>query len=358
MKQSHPGEGAQKPSSKKTAGRIALAVLLALLLLAAAAYWYYHSKVGLLDYDDGRTAAGSIDESASDLLEDAAAMEQATAGLDEKDAVGAEGDILVDKDVVNILLIGTDERTRDFSENARGDTCMLLSINTKTTPATLTLVSFERGMGVPILDGQYAGQWDWLTHTFRYGGADLLMQEIRENFKLDVNYYVRVNFNTFKAGIDAVGGVDVELTEAEAKYFRDGAGWDLHAGLNHLDGEQALGYARLREIDSDWSRIVRQRNVVQAAIYQTRSLSILEINSLLDTMLPLVKTNLTEAKITELLLLAPQLRGMTAAQMTIPAKDTYGSMTGMGGRRMFAVDFDANARLLRQALYGVAEDGE
>lgn len=61
-------------------------------------------------------------------------------------------------------------------------------------------------MGVPILEGKYKGQYDWLTHTFRYGGADLMMREVRECFKVDVERYIRVNFTTFKKGIDSVGG--------------------------------------------------------------------------------------------------------------------------------------------------------
>lgn len=148
-------------------------------------------------------------------------------------------------------MIGTDERTAEFNTNARGDACLLFSIYKAS--GTIHLVSFERGMGVPILEGEYEGQYDWLTHTFRYGGADLMMEEIQECFKVDVTHYIRVNFNTFVAGIDAIGGVNIELTQAEVEYINRAASeknniQHVSVGKNHLNGETALSYARCRKL--------------------------------------------------------------------------------------------------------------
>lgn len=354
-------------SKKRTVVLVLAFVLAAILLLGAIGLFYYHSKIQLLQYDDGTLETqGTIDENDEELLAESAAMEQQTAGLEEKEIVEAEGEIFGDEDVFNVLLIGTDERTKDFSDNARGDTCMLLSINKETM--AVKLVSFERGMGVPILSGYYEGQYDWLTHTFRYGGADLMMREIRECFKIDVDRYVRVNIYTFMQLVDSVGGVDIDLTQEEADYINHpegtyGAGHikemnvadqvqEVTVGVNHLNGATAMLYARCRYIDNDWHRVERQRNVIQAAINQTKELSLLELNSLLDEVLPLVQTNLTEEEITSLLLLAPKYQGVTLDQMTLPAEGTYGSMVGMGGRSMFAPDFNQNAQILRTFIYG------
>ena len=220
----------------------------------------------------------------------------------------------------------------------------------------MKLVSLERGMGVPILDGRYNGQYDWLTHTFRYGGADLMMREVRECFKVDVERFIRVNFATFKQGIESVGGIDVTLTAAEADYINKYApGSGCIAGLNHLNGKTALEYARYRKIDSDWHRVERQRNVIQAVVTKTKDLGITELNDLLNNVLPLVQTNLTKLEITELLLLAPKYRGATMQQMTIPIKGSYGGMRGLGGRSLFSVDFDTNAKALREFIYGETE---
>lgn len=346
---------------------VAVAVLAVIALLVAAGVFYYKSKIGLLQYSDGTLSEqGSVDESDEELLAESAAMEEALKELEEKQAIEAEGEIFGDEDVFNILLIGTDDAGKEFSNNARGDTCMLMSINKETM--AVELISFERGMGVPILDGVYKGQYDWLTHTFRYGGADLMMREIRECFKIDVQHYVRVNIYTFMQLVDSVGGIDIQLTQEEADYINhpegtygehhirqtgvEGKVQTVTPGVNHLNGATAMMYARCRYIDSDWQRVQRQRNVIQAAIYQTQNLNLLELNSLLDEVLPMVQTNLTETEITSLMLLTPRYQGITLDQMTIPANGTYGSMRGMGGRSMFAVDFNQNAQILKEVIYG------
>lgn len=335
--------------------KVVIAVSLALLLFLTSGVIFYLSKLNLLQFSDGKiTWNGSIDETDSETLEEASRMDEAIADLEEKDAVDATGDIYKDKNYFNILLIGTDDRTKNFSNNARGDTCMILSIGKK--DGSMKLVSLERGMGVPILDGKYKGQYDWLTHTFRYGGADLMMREVRECFKVDVERYIRVNFNTFKQGIDAVGGIDINLTAAEAGHINKYTKRNIYtSGINHLDADASLTYARCRKIDSDWHRIERQRNVIQAVVTKTKDLSITELNDLLNNVLPLVQTNLTKLEITELLLLAPKYRGVAIQQMTVPIKDSYGGMKGLGGRSLFAVDFDTNAKALREFIYGVTD---
>lgn len=333
---------------------VIVSIVLAVLLLLTSGVVFYLSKLNLIKFSDGKIIwNGSIDETDSETLEEASRMDEAIAGLEEKDSVDATGDIYKDKNYFNILLIGTDEHTERFNDNARGDSCMILSIGKK--DGSMKLISLERGMGVPILEGRYEGQYDWLTHTFRYGGADLMMREVRECFKVDVERYIRVNFATFQKGIESVGGIDITLTAAEAEYINEHLGRNYYAGQNHLDGAAALRYARCRKIDSDWHRIERQRNVIQAVVTKTKDLSITELNDLLNNVLPIVQTNLTKLEITELLLSAPKYRGVVMQQMTIPIKGSYGGMKGMGGRSLFSVDFETNAKALREFIYGVTD---
>ena len=134
-------------------------------------------------------------------------------GLSEQEMILSQSEIFKDSDVFNILLLRTDERTKEFNTNARADSIMLLSINKKTNE--LHLIIIERGMGVPILDGAYKGQVDWITHCFRYGGAELMLKEVSKCFKVDVSHYARVSFHAFEQLIDSVGGVDIELTQSE-----------------------------------------------------------------------------------------------------------------------------------------------
>lgn len=342
----------------KRSVKIIIAIVLVIVLLLASGTLFYLSKLNLLQFSNGKFSwNGSIDENDSDVIDEASRMDEAIAELDEKASVDATGDIYTDKNYFNILLIGTDERSEDFSNNARGDTCMIMSLGKK--DGSMKLISLERGMGMPILNGKYKGQYDWLTHTFRYGGADLMMREVRECFKVDIERYVRVNFTTFEKGIESVGGIDISLTAVEAKYVNTYTGRNIYtAGSNHLDSTAALVYARCREVDSDWHRIERQRNVIQAVVTKTKDLSVTELNDLLNSVLPLVQTNLTRLEITELLLLAPKYRGVTIQQMTVPISGSYGGMRGMGGRSLFSVDFDSNAKALREFIYGVAVNGD
>jgi LCP family protein required for cell wall assembly len=340
-------------------GKLLLIILLVIFLLiftvVALAYGYYRSKIGLLQADPPVTETLSASDEAQ-VNDDAQDYVDEIVGVlgtePEVEATEATAPVAEDGDVINILLIGTDERKKEYSTNARGDTCILLSVNSHGDHPVISLVSFERGMGVPILSGQYQGQWDWLTHSFRYGGADLMLQEIRYCFKVDVDHYVRINFNAFEKGIDAIGGVTVYFDEAEATYFRDGhINYDIYPGYNHLNGKDALAYARLREIDSDWQRIQRQREVIFAAMDQVKGMDLAQIDSLCNYLMSLVRTNVPESVITRLLLLAPSLPNAEFQQLTIPQKGTYGGMTGMGGRPLFAVDFETNTRILHEFLY-------
>lgn len=278
-----------------------------------------------------------------------------------------KGDVYKDPDVVNILLLGTDERTTRFNSNARSDSMILVSIHRRNH--TVKLASFERGTGVPILEGEYKGEYDWLTHCFRYGGADLVMEEIQACYLLDCSHYVRTNIRAFMKLIDVVGGVDIYLTDKEADYINHWYNYayatnhvkemsirnDLHSvvvGRNHLNGATAMLYARCRALDNDFGRMKRQRVVMQAIFNQIKDLSIPELNNMLNTMLPLIQTNFSRGELATLALEVPNIMSGNFDTMQLPEAGSYGSMTGMEGRRLFAPDFQKNAADLKQFLYG------
>lgn len=339
---------------RKKTGRIVAAVAVAAVLaVVAVVFVFVKGKLNLIQYDDGKVEsegtilAGEEDEIDLDL-----------SGLDSVDPQGIpSGQIYSNESVINILLLGTDEYSKEFSDNARSDSMLLLSIDKE--KKTAKLVSLERGMGVPILEGSYKGQYDWLTHCFRYGGADLVMQEVRECFRVDVNHFVRVNFYAVSEIVDLLGGIDVNLTQAEADYINShgdplGRGDEVQAvtaGENHINGVTALSYARCRSIDSDWQRVKRQQTVIQACVNRLKNADMATLNRLLDQILPMVRTNFTQWEITQLMMLAPDFLGVQFERMTLPASGTYGSMVGMGGRSMYAPDFSENAKILRQFLY-------
>lgn len=333
--------------------KIFTAFLFLLLLLVGTVVGFVWSKLNLIDYDDGTLKGEDPLPEQTESLEETVEPEQLVdiSGLEISETLPVipSKEIEEKDDVVNILLLGTDERTGYLSEAARSDSMILVSINK--TDKTVKLVSLERGMGVPVLEGEYEGQYDWLTHMFRYGGADLVCKTVEHCFRVEVDHYVRVNFTTVQTVVNAIGGVSVYLSDAEAAYM--GALYPgLVPGVNALNGEEALSYARLREIDSDWQRVERQRKVILGAVEALKSASLTQLNDLLDQTLPLIQTNMTKLDIAELMLYAPNFLQSTFDQMTIPKAGTFGGMTGMGGRGLFAVDFEVNSQILYDFLYG------
>jgi len=125
-------------------------------------------------------------------------------------------------------------------------------------------------MAIKMTDGPYKGSYEWLTNAQRWAGPIAVMQEMENNFKIELDRYVRVNFNTVEVVVDAIDGLNLELTEAEVKYLKKTREWDFVVGMNNLNGWQALQYARLRGADDDWHRMERQRKCIMAVVNQLK----------------------------------------------------------------------------------------
>jgi LCP family protein required for cell wall assembly len=350
---------------KKKVFRLLLILLILVVTLFGLLGLYVKNKLDLIQYDDGsRKNNATVSEPIlpPEDIENDDDLSIKVDDLPEVDDVPApELEIFGDDDILNVLILGTDERSDEFSDNARADCIMLASLNEKEPSGKL--ISLERGMGMVMYGGMYEGKIDLLTHCFRWGGADLMLKEIQEYFKVDVEKYVRFNFNAVIKIVDALGGVDIELSKNEAAalntsnpYLSDGASEmqrDLTEGLNHLNGTTALAYARLRKWDSDWQRIGRQRNLVQACVDQMKCIDIITLNQLCDDVLPLIQTNFTQGELLQLLLKAPDYIGLTFDQMTVPIdRDTMGGVGTFTGGGAFAPDYELNARAIHEFIYG------
>ena len=333
-----------KPNGKKKALLITGIVVGVLLVLVLAAVLFINGKFSLLNrsasYGTSSLTPGEEELSFEHLnLDDIDIMKNGG------NITPPDGDVNVNSDITNILLIGSDERSDDISSSARADSIMLLSINSRTN--TWKLASFERGVGVSIPDH---GD-DWLTHTFAYGGPDLLMKTIQDYYKVDVSKYVRINFTIFETGVTDIGGVKVDMTEAEADYMNQIAGEDKwQEGPAVLDGPTALVYARMRHLDSDWNRVERQRKIMQAAANQIATLSPAKINLIADKLLPMLETNLTNGELWQLAFKMPALLHSSAGQMTVPEKENSWGIQLDDGRTVIGCDFAATAEQLNNFL--------
>ena len=365
----------EKVSTGKKIGRVILIVILVLVLLLGAVAAFVWSKLDKLTYhepakqndkvsvvetvpmatDSDMNFEETVAETVADVLDETEPQET----LDDSDLVMVEApnytnsDVFRDKDVINILLMGTDERTEGFVEACRSDVNILVSINK--AEKTVKLVSFSRGIAIKMLDGPYKGSYEWLTNAQRWAGPIAVMQELENCFKIELDRYVRVNFNTVMTVVDEIDGIDMELTEAEVKFmnkYRKGW-WDLQVGMNTLDGLQALTYARLRGIDTDWSRIQRQRKCILAVIEKLKGSSFSTLNDLCNEVLPMIQTNLTKKEIAELILYSPKFLESEFGQMTIPyGEKGYGGIKCFSGVTGWALNYEKENKVLHEFLFG------
>lgn len=279
-----------------------------------------------------------------------------------------------DRNITNIMLVG--QNWREDEQNKLSDTMILCSINRKTK--TMTMVSFLRDLYVPL--PAYAGHGPGrnrinvcyaLGSTWKRsaeGGMEMLALCIEQNFGIHVDHTIEVGFEAFTGIIDGFGGVEVEVTEAEAKYMTEEIGYigDIEPGLQTLDGAETLAYARIRKIDGDRQRAARQRTVITALIEKCRDLTVWELHSAAEYCLPFIVTNMTNTEITNYLFeLLPMLKDLKLYSLTCPAdNDTLpGSMWGktidLYGYQSYVIECNTalNGRYLRYAL-GIGEPEE
>lgn len=237
--------------------------------------------------------------------------------------------LLNSQDVFNILLVGADTRGSGFE--GRSDSMIILSINRRTQK--IHMVSLARNLVVGI---QGHGN-TLLDFAYSWGGMPLMLQTINNNFHLKLENYLVINFSGFKKAIDYCGGIDIALTSAEVHYmylaFPNGA---FKVGANHLNGEQTLVYARMREIDSDYSRTARQRKVINNLIAKLKVKSPVEIDALMRKVLPLMRTNLSNASLLELSIAALQFKSYPISQLMLPISTSNTTIAGANGEKNIA----------------------
>ncbi|MFI8687526.1 LCP family protein [Rossellomorea sp. NPDC077527] len=165
-------------------------------------------------------------------------------------------------DNVSILFIGVDEsEKRNFGSNTRSDALMLATLNNDTK--SVKLVSIPRDSYTYIPEVGYKTK---INHAHAFGGPKATIETVEELFNLPVDYYVKMNFNAFIDVVDALEGIEVDVPyEMEEQNSEDEQGAiHLEEGLQSLDGEQALAFARTRKADSDIERGKRQQEIMKA----------------------------------------------------------------------------------------------
>jgi len=260
-------------------------------------------------------------------------------------------------DWLNILLLGTD--SRGDTKYLRTDTMIVLSINSKTNRMKLTSIMRDIWVQIPGYGGQK------LNAACVYGGPELTIRTINENFRLNIQKYALVNMQCLVQIVDSLGGIELDVTPAESSAIRrlnassvgakDGSGKYISdavpAGENVLlNGKQVLAYSRIRKSDSDYARTSRQRNVLVAIAKKLQSVSVLRLAGIVTTALQYVETNLGFNEIMDIASVGTKTDLSKLSEFRIPADGTYDS--GMSGNTWcIKPDFDANAEALHAFIY-------
>ena len=259
--------------------------------------------------------------------------------------------------VINILLIGND--SREDGEDGRSDAMILVSVSSKTGKKLFTSLLRDIYVSIPGHDDNR------LNAAYSIGGPELLMQTVEENFDIPVNRYVLVNFDAFAGVVDAVGGVDLDLTNDEVKWVNAYLneynllhGQDIKTGYMdenasgnlHLNGPQALAYTRNRKIGTDFGRTERQRKVINAVIEALPSALMTNGPEVIDEFCGHLTTNLTKSECYMLALQGWKLKLYERSSGSIPLEGTWGDMRTRG-MAVLDIDFDKNKAYLQENLY-------
>ncbi len=196
--------------------------------------------------------------------------------------------------ITNILLIGVDGNA---NESSRSDSMMLVSLDYMHMKIKMTSFLRDSWVNIPSKNTYHK-----LNAAYAYGGSQLITDTIEYNFKVDIDHYIKVDFEMFTEIIDRLGGIDIEVTESEAKFITKTTRYTLSPGESvHLDGAKALVYSRIRKLDSDYMRTFRQRKVITAIINKIRKTSPSELINIFRNVLPLLETDLNPIELTGLL---------------------------------------------------------
>lgn len=228
------------------------------------------------------------------------------------------------RSTVNILVLGTDLPLPGTGDLGRCDSTTLLSLNLLT--GQIKAISFERGISIYIPS---IWSYDLLTHVYSHEGATGMVNAIETNFGVDIDGYVQINFDTFPQVVDAIGGVDIDLTDEEVTalnnegYIYAGVWTQAYVtpGRNHLNGHDTLEYARLRAVDDNFGRQQRQRTVMQAMLKQVRKLTLFQMNQAANKILSLIHTNLPKMTLVRLMLNSVKFVGADLQQLQVPEKN-------------------------------------
>lgn len=254
-----------------------------------------------------------------------------------------------DSNVKNILLLGVDARSGQSGEETRSDTMMLVTVDKNSN--TIKLTSFLRDTWVYIPTLGYEQR---LNAACSSGGYQGVVDAIEYNFGIAVDGYAVVDFEMFKVLVDSLGGVEVDVTEAEANEVTNHPNVYgdvvLKSGKYKLTGEQALAYCRIRKIDTDFVRTERQRTVMSAILSDIKGANPIKLINMAKSSAQYIETDLNKSEIASLATSAISCLKGDMKQEKVPFDDTWSYAT-IQGNSVISINLEENKQLLKEYIY-------
>lgn len=332
---------------KKSVGvKVGLGILAVLMLLFVGSVGFISAKFGKMNFEDAR---GSVEDNVST---NSSELDEA---YEEKRSSKKE------KNVYNVLLIGVDnDYLPGMSERGNSDGIMLLSVNTKTEQVVLTSIMRDVWIHIPE---QYSTKVTLVYHDF---GTETLISMIEHSFDIVVDNYALVNYFNIIEIIDALGGLDLDISANETNLVNDKMdninyltgdpdGTDYltadDVGLTHLNGKQVTAWLRIRmDGGNDQKRTERARQVILAAKDKVSEMGLLELNSFSDVVLKNITTDVSTTQALSLLAQVPAYLKYEFVSNRIPLEGSYTS-----DESYIYIDYDENTKALHEAVYGDVE---
>lgn len=254
--------------------------------------------------------------------------------------------------ITNILLIGTD--ARELNEHARSDSIIIATIDNNNKKLKLSSIMRDTFVDIPGYGEQK------INAALALGGPELLIKTIKENFNFNLDKYVMINFWGFENVIDGIGGIDVEVKDYEISEINKYIGEvdevkspPLTApGMQHLDGQQTLSYARIRKVgNGSYERTERQRRVLNIVAEEMMKVSVLKYPGMLYDLLPSVQTNVEPLTLLNYAYTVSKFGDLKFEQLQVPATDLSEGGLYRNKGWVFLIDKEQNSQMLYDFIY-------
>lgn len=337
--------------------RVLLGTLTGILAIVIGATCYFNFLYSKMNYETAEDVVKfeeTFEVEEGEVSSELEVLNPEDVSWDDKDVLRQE------ENVINILIAGEEGI---FDDRGRTDAILIgtLNLNTK----SIKLTSLMRDMYVQI-----PGYSDnKLNAAYHSGGMPLLVETVEHNFDVKIDGYVLVDFNAFEYIIDRIGGVTVKLSKAEADYLNTTNyiskeyNRNVYAGNVTLNGNQALGYARVRHVPNgnqtgDFGRTQRHRNLLNAVYKKMMTRGLTDLLNLLPELLGMVTTNLTKNQCIEYATALINMGSLELEMLRLPEEGLYKITSVRGMSVVLPVTMRKNVIMLHNFIFVEDKLGE